>query len=67
MLAMGKKAKLSIAEMKRANELVLREATLLDASLDQLWGVMTECTVRGLSNDDTLPGGLSLKRRSKAL
>ena len=67
MLAMGKKADLSIAGMKRANELILRDATVLDAHLDQIWKVMTECTERGLLNDDTLPGGLSLKRRAKAL
>jgi L-serine dehydratase len=67
MLAMGNKANFSIAEMKRANELVLRDARVLDDNLDQIWEVMAECAERGLLNDETLPGGLSLKRRAKAL
>jgi L-serine dehydratase len=62
MLAMGDAAGLSIAAMKRANE-----GPDLDAGLDRIWQVMDECIDRGLAIDGTLPGGLKVRRRARAI
>jgi L-serine dehydratase len=62
MLAMGDAAGLSIAAMKRANE-----GPDLDAGLDRIWQVMDGCIDRGLAVDGTLPGGLKVRRRARAI
>ena len=67
MLAMGEASGLSIAAMKRANELCLRDAASLDAGLDRLWDVMNACLDRGLAAEGTLPGGLNVRRRAAAI
>ena len=67
MLAMGDKSGLSIAQMKRANELVLRPEHELDAGMDAIWDAMKGCMERGLSMDGTLPGGLKVRRRAKGI
>ena len=67
MLAMGRKSGLSIARMKRANELTRRSADDLDRDLDRVWSVMTDCIDRGLSSGGELPGGLHVKRRAKGI
>lgn len=67
MLAMAKETNLSIAALKRANELSLRDATSLDAGIARLWAVMNEVIQRGIRHDGILPGGLKVRRRSKAL
>ncbi|WP_299790169.1 L-serine ammonia-lyase [uncultured Marivita sp.] len=67
MLDMAKAAKLSIAEMKRANELSRRSVTDLDAGIQRLWEVMNDCIDRGLENDGILPGGLNVKRRARGI
>ncbi len=66
MLAMGEASGLSIAAMKRANETAGGHATL-DADLDRLWQVMDACIDRGLAADGTLPGGLKVRRRARAI
>jgi L-serine dehydratase len=66
MLEMGNRSGLSIAEMKRANEIQLQGAEL-DAKLDRLLQVMNACIDRGLKNDGILPGGLAVRRRAHAL
>jgi L-serine dehydratase len=60
MLQMGDVAKLSVAQMKRANE----NSQVLDQSLDQVWNVMQACINRGLKAQGQLPGGLKVKRRA---
>ncbi len=65
MLAMGEASGLSIAEMKRANELALRPATELDAGMGRIWSVMDRCIDRGLGTDGILPGGLNVRRRAR--
>lgn len=65
MLAMGKEANLTIAEMKRANELVIQGPENLDADLDNLWQVMNTSINRGMATEGRLPGGLEVKRRAK--
>jgi len=66
MLAMGDASGLSIAAMKRANETAGGLGSL-DAGLDRLWSVMNACIDRGLATDGTLPGGLKVRRRAKAI
>lgn len=66
MLAMGEASGLSIAEMKRANEMA-SQPTDLDGRIMAVWDVMDRCIARGLSHDGVLPGGLNVKRRAKGL
>jgi L-serine dehydratase len=67
MLAMGQASGLSIAAMKRVNELALRDEVELDAGIVRIWDVMDRCIDRGLSADGILPGGLNVKRRARGL
>ncbi len=67
MLEMAKASGLSIAEMKRANEISRRSVSDLDAGMRRLWQVMNDCIDRGLENDGILPGGLKVKRRAKGI
>ncbi|MFZ1513516.1 MAG: L-serine ammonia-lyase, partial [Tabrizicola sp.] len=66
MLEMGQSTGLSIAAMKRANE-VVHSGPGLDDRLDALWQAMDACITRGLRKDGILPGGLKVKRRAKAI
>lgn len=66
MLAMGDASGLSIAAMKRANELA-RSPGNLDARIMAIWEVMDRCIDRGLSTGGILPGGLNVKRRAMGL
>jgi len=66
MLAMGDASGLSIAAMKRANE-IARGTADLDAGIMAIWQVMDRCIDRGLHSDGILPGGLNVKRRAKGL
>ena len=63
MLAMGRRSGLTIAAMKRANEIAAGAADL-DARLDRLWAAMDACIERGLRQDGVLPGGLQVRRRA---
>ncbi len=75
MLEMGEKSGLSIAAMKRCNELAENagsdgEANLdadLDGGLTRIWAAMDGCIERGLAETGTLPGGLKVKRRASAI
>jgi len=72
MLDMAQASKLSIAQMKRANELNLVDRKLitdevLDLQIDTIWQVMVACIKRGLETEGILPGGLNVKRRAKHL
>ncbi|MHB1103920.1 MAG: L-serine ammonia-lyase [Devosia sp.] len=67
MLEMGKASGLSIAAMKRANELARRSEPELEQGLSGIWGVMDRCIDRGLQGEGILPGGLNVKRRAKGL
>ncbi len=67
MLRLGEESGLSIARMKRANELVLRDEADLDAGMDMIWETMKGCMERGLKLDGTLPGGLHIRRRAKGI
>jgi L-serine dehydratase len=65
MLQMARRSGLSIAQMKRANELHIRAPEEVDRGVLHLWSVMNACIERGLSSDGELPGGLRVRRRAK--
>ncbi len=67
MLAMAAESGLSIAEMKRANELKYRSAAALDEGIAKIWSVMENCIEQGLKGEGILPGGLNVRRRAGAI
>jgi L-serine dehydratase len=67
MLEMARTSGLSIAAMKRANELRYRSAADLDAGINRIWQVMSDCIDRGMVRDGILPGGLKVRRRAKGI
>jgi L-serine dehydratase len=64
MLAMANKSGLSIAEMKRKNELVSQSKEALGDGISNIWDTMSSCIDRGIEHKGILPGGLNVKRRS---
>lgn len=67
MLDMARESGKSIAAMKRANELSRHAPGDLTRGTARIWQVMNDCIERGLTSDGTLPGGLQVKRRAKAI
>ena len=67
MLAMAKASGLSVAAMKRANELRFRSPAELDRGIARLWQVMSDCIDRGMEGAGILPGGLKVRRRAKGI
>lgn len=67
MLEMAQKSGLTIAQMKRANELKFRSATELEQGINRIWQVMNDCISRGMKGEGILPGGLKVRRRAKGI
>lgn len=67
MLRMSADSGLSISAMKRINELEYISDNELDDGLDAIWQAMRSCVEKGLVTEGTLPGGIELSRRAKAL
>lgn len=67
MLGMAAQSGLSIADMKRRNELAGPDGEQLDARLDSIWTSMNACIERGLSVSGVMPGGLNVRRRAKSI
>ncbi|MFK8082571.1 MAG: L-serine ammonia-lyase [Granulosicoccus sp.] len=67
MLQMGCDSGLSIAQMKRANEIAHSGEELLNERLSTLRTAMNSCIDRGLRMEGTLPGGLGVKRRARSI
>ncbi|MCJ8506947.1 L-serine ammonia-lyase [Rhizobium lemnae] len=67
MLEMARASGLSIADMKRANELTRMSEEKLDRGLDEIWSAMSGCIDRGLKVDGIMPGGLKVRRRAKSI
>lgn len=67
MLAMCRETGKSIADLKRANERARKTSQDLERDILHLWEVMNNCIERGLVSDGILPGGLSVRRRAKAI
>jgi L-serine dehydratase len=65
MLSMARESGLSIAAMKRENELRAMAAGDLQEGLDRIWSTMNGCIDRGLQQTGELPGGLHVKRRAR--
>lgn len=67
MLEMARRDGVSIAQMKRANELAVRNDHEVTMGTQRIWAVMNACIERGLTTDGILPGGLKVKRRARAI
>ena len=68
MLEMGRRSGLSVAAMKRENEIAAGTGHGdLDAGLDAILAAMDACIDRGLRQDGILPGGLKVRRRARDL
>jgi L-serine dehydratase len=67
MLEMSRASGLSIAQMKRANEVSRNGEIHLREGTRRLWQVMSDCIDRGLTAEGELPGGLRVKRRARAI
>ena len=67
MLEMAKASGLTIAQMKRRNELRFRSAEDLDKGIARVWEVMNACISRGMEGTGILPGGLKVRRRAKGI
>ncbi|PYE85627.1 L-serine ammonia-lyase [Pseudoroseicyclus aestuarii] len=67
MLEMAEASGLSIAAMKRENELRLRGPAALEEGLGRIWQVMGACIDRGLASEGELPGGLRVRRRAAGI
>lgn len=67
MLEMAETSGKTIAEMKKANEISRGGSENLRSGVARIWQVMNDCIERGLANDGILPGGLQVRRRSKAI
>ena len=67
MLAMAAQSGLTIAAMKRRNELVMRPSTELDKGIARIVEVMMGCLDRGLAEGGILPGGLNVRRRARGI
>ena len=67
MLEMASQSGLSIADMKRRNEVCVASPDKLRDRLHEIWNAMKSSVERGLEETGTLPGGLSVKRRASAL
>lgn len=67
MLAMAKESGMSIAAMKRTNELQTMSPQDLQDGLDRIWSTMNGCIDRGLLQTGELPGGLHVKRRARSI
>ena len=67
MLAMARASGLTIAQMKRANELKFRSQAEIDQGIARLWDVMNACISKGMEGTGILPGGLKVRRRAKGI
>ena len=64
MLAEGGAAGLPIWAMMLENEKALASEAEIRQRIARIWTVMQECTLRGLTTDGLLPGGLDVRRRA---
>ena len=67
MMKMSTDSGLSIAAMKRSNELERISERELNEGLDAIWDAMRTCLEKGPVAEGRLPGGLNIKRRAHSL
>lgn len=58
---------LTIAEVARRNEQVLRSEAEVASGLDTVWGAMAACIDAGLHAEGVLPGALQVRRRAGSI
>jgi L-serine dehydratase len=58
---------LDVCDVARANEEAIHGSERLDAGLDAIWEAMHGCVEAGMQVEGTLPGGLGVKRRARAI
>jgi L-serine dehydratase len=58
---------LSVSDVMLANELSWRTEEEVRSGLLRIWDVMRECVAKGCTQEGSLPGGLRVPRRAKAL
>ena len=58
---------LTIPELMMANETALAPREEVEAGIDRIWSVMTQCIDEGCSTEGTLPGGLFVTRRAPGM
>jgi len=57
----------SIADVARESETATHDTAAVDAGLDAIWAAMHSCVESGLRAEGTLPGGLRVPRRARAV
>jgi L-serine dehydratase len=67
MLQMASDNGVTIAQMKRQNELQTHSESALQEGLERIWQAMRLCVEQGLAAEGILPGGLQVRRRAKGL
>lgn len=67
MLAMSRETGLSVAAMKRENEIAVRPDPEVERGLAHIWLVMNASINRGMARDGELPGGLHARRRARRI
>lgn len=67
LLASAAAANLTVAELVEANERARRPVAELDEHVGRVVDTMMACIDRGLAAEGTLPGGLQVKRRARAI
>lgn len=67
MLAMSRETGLSVAAMKRENEIAVLPAPEVERGLAHIWSVMNTSIDRGMARDGELPGGLHVRRRARGI
>lgn len=58
---------LPVSQVMMANELAWRTEREVRDGLLRIWDVMQDCVTKGCAQEGTLPGGLKVPRRAKAL
>jgi L-serine dehydratase len=67
LLLRAREAGLTIAELVQENETAVSGAAAVEARLDAVIGAMFASVDRGLAREGSLPGGLKVRRRAKAI
>ncbi|MBS2034207.1 L-serine ammonia-lyase, iron-sulfur-dependent, subunit alpha, partial [bacterium] len=67
LLKIGQQKGLAIWQIGLENELAWRSLSEIDDWLMRIWRVMQECVERGMRAQGSLPGGLQVQRRARAL
>jgi L-serine dehydratase len=64
LLAIGHRTGKKFADILLDNETARRPLSEVNAGIDRIWAVMSECIDRGCRTEGTLPGGLGVERRA---